>query len=153
LSAPTSAAFLASLKDAADAAAIAEKDFRRQASERIKTLEQERAFAHRRLNVMRLVSDAVAGPASEEIAVAAGLAVLRTKLGWSSDSEARGAVLSRFATVARAMLATPEASADSPRGQIAVALADFESWYAATYFIPFWSLFEHEMVETPVVDF
>jgi len=153
LSAPASVAFLASLKEAADAAAVAEKDFRGQASERIKTLEQERAFAFRRLNVMRLVSDAVAGADSEEIGVAAGLAVLRTKLGWSSDSEARSAVLSRFAPVAKAMLATPEASADAPPGQIAAALAGFESWYAATYVVPFWSLFEHEMAETPVVDF
>jgi hypothetical protein len=33
------------------------------------------------------------------------------------------------------------------------ALADFEDWYQATYRTPFWSLFEHYMTETPVVDF
>ena len=153
MSAAASAAYLASLQSAADAASAAEKDFRRQAAERIKALEQQRAFAFRRLNVIRLISDAVAGAESEEIGVAAALAVLRMRLGWSSDSEARSAVLSRFAPVAKAMLATPEALTQAPPTGIAEALADFESWYAATYVVPFWSLFEHEMAETPVVDF
>jgi hypothetical protein len=152
LSAATSA-FLALLQSAAEVAAAAEKDFRREAAERIRALEQERAFAFRRLTVMRLVSDSVARAESEEIAVGSALAALRAKLGWSSDSEARSAVLSRFALVPKAMLATPEASAETSPTSIAAALADFESWYVATYFVSFWSLFEHEMAETPVVDF
>jgi hypothetical protein len=146
-------AYLVSLQAAAEDAAAAEKDFRREAAERIKALEQERAFAFRRLNVLRLVSDAAAGAESEEIGIAAGLAVLRTRLGWSSDSDARSAVLSRFAPVVRAMLGGPAGHADEASAGIAEALAAFESWYVATYSIPFWSLFEHEMAETPVVDF
>lgn len=146
-------AFLASLHEAAERASATETNFRREAAERIRSLEQERAFAFRRLTVMRLVANAAVDAESEEIGVAAALAALRAKLGWSRDSEARSAVLSRFAPVAQAMIGTPGASAETLSKEIAQALADFESWYAATYAVPFWSLFEHEMAETPLVDF
>jgi hypothetical protein len=144
--------FLDSLRAAADAAAGAEKDFRREAAERIKALEQERAFAFRRWNVMRPVVEAVVSAESEEIGVAAGLAVLRAKLGWSSDSESRSAVLQRFGTVAKAAFAGRGDAGGTAEG-VAEALADFEAWYAATYAVPFWALFEQQMAETPVVDF
>ncbi len=38
---------------------------------------------------MRAIADAVAAAESEEIVVAAATAVMRAKLGWSSDSDAR----------------------------------------------------------------
>ena len=103
---------------------------------------------------MRAVADAIAPAENEDIAVAAASAVLRNKLGWANDSEARDAVLTHFAPVAKAMfasLAPPEAEAEGadPRQ----ALADFEAWYADTHGMPFWVLFEHYMPETPVVDF
>lgn len=150
----TGTSFLDALKTAADAAESAEVAFRREIAGRIKALEQERAFAFRRLNLMRAVADAIASAESEEIAVAAGLAVVRARLGWSSDSEARAEVLSRFAPVAQAAfasLAPPEAEAEE--ADVAKALAEFESWYAAAHESPFWVLFEHYMPETPLVDF
>jgi len=150
----TGTSFLDALTTAADAAEAAEATFRREIAGRIKALEQERAFAFRRLNLMRAVADVIASADSEETAVASGLAVVRTRLGWSSDSEARTEVLSRFAPVARAAfasLAPPEAEAEEV--DVSAALADFESWYAATHESPFWILFEHYMPETPLVDF
>ena len=87
-------------------------------------------------------------------AVANALSVVRDKLGWASDSEARSETLTHFASVARAAflsLAPPEAEAD--RVDVAEALAAFESWYAATHPQPFWVLFETYMPETPRVDF
>ena len=150
----TTASFLDSLKESAAKADSAEADFRREIGERIKNFEQERAFAYRRLNFMRALADATAAAESEEIAVANALAVVRTKLGWSSDSEARAAVLSRLAPVAQAMftrLSPPEK--DEPPPDIAKALANFEKWYGETHEQPFWVLFEHYMPETPRVDF
>ena len=148
--------FLDALKLAADEAARAEDEFRRQMAARAKALERERAFAYRRLNFMHAVAEAVAAAESEEIAVAAALAVLRTKLGWSSDSEARAAVLARFAPVAQqvfaALMPAGEEEAAPPADAVA-ALAAFEAWYRDTHPNPFWSLFEHYMPETPVVDF
>jgi hypothetical protein len=148
-------AFLAALKDAADDAAAVEKTYRSEAAERIRALEQARAFAYRKWNVMRPVVEAVTGAESEEIAVAAGQAVLRSRLGWTSDSEARGAVLSQFAPVAAAIfgLRSTIPDIDESASNVREALTAFEQWYTATYAVPFWSLFEQPMPETPLVDF
>jgi hypothetical protein len=136
--------FLDRLIAAANDAAKAEAQFRREAAERIGAFEQERAFAFRRLNLVRAVSDAVCRCENEEKAAEAGCEVLCEKLGWSSASETAAAVLDRFAPVARAVH-----TGESPEA----ALTEFESWYAATYAIPFWTLFEQPMAETPRVDF
>jgi hypothetical protein len=146
-------AFLDVLKAAADRAEVAEGDIRREAARRIAVLEQERAFAFRRLNLMRAVADAITESESEEIAVANALAVLRSKLGWSSDSEARTQVLSRFASVGQAVFCDLAASEASPTTTVQNALAEFETWYAGSRQSPFWILFENYIAETPLVDF
>jgi len=146
------ASFLDALKAAAAEAEAAGGFFRREAAGRFATLGRERAFAFRRLNLMRAVAEAVVECDSEEIAVAAALAVVRSRLGWNSDSEARTQVLSRFAAVAQAMfdyVAAPEDASAS----VYDALSRFETWYAEHHQTPFWALFEHYVAETPLVDF
>jgi len=147
--------FLDDLKRAAERASTAENDFRREIAQRTKAIENERAFAFRRFNLMRAIADVVASAESEEIAVAGATALLRAKLGWGSDSEARAAVLSRFAPVAQAMFASlaPSDDEDAPPPDIIGALAAFERWYGETHPNPFWILFENYIPETPVVDF
>jgi hypothetical protein len=146
--------FLDALAHAADAAEKAEAAFRREIAARVKALEQERAFAFRRLNFMRAIGVVIAEAEDEEMAVANALGVVRDRLGWASDSEARGETLTHFAPVARAAflsLAPPEAEAEP--ADVGAALAAFESWYASTHPQPFWVLFETYMPETPRVDF
>jgi hypothetical protein len=152
--------FLDTLQFAAEHATAAETEFRREIAQRAKTLEVARSSAFRRLNLMRAIAEAVAHAESEEVAVAGATAVLRTKLGWWSDSEARDAVLSRFAPVAEAVFAnmSPEALAfaeggEAERPDVVGTLAEFERWYAETHPNSFWVLFENYMPETPVVDF
>lgn len=146
--------FLDSLKIATDVAAKAEDEFRRSVATRIKALETERAFAFRRLNLMRAIAEAIAAAESEEAAVSGASAALRSRLGWSSDSDARDEVLSRFAAIAKAMFAQlASEEAEQEPADTAKALAEFEAWYAATHTAPFWVLFENVMPETPVVDF
>jgi hypothetical protein len=149
------ASYLDALKLAADQSAVAENEFRSQIAARIKDLEKQRAFAFRRLNLMKEVSGVVANAESEEIAVAVATAVLRAKLGWADDSEARMEVVSSFAPVAQAMFASlaPTESEDEEKPDVIRALAEFEAWYAETHPNPFWILFENYMPETPVVDF
>jgi hypothetical protein len=65
--------FLDDLKRANERATSAENDFRRDIAQRIEPLEDERAFAFRRFNLMRAVAAVVASAESEEIAVAAAL--------------------------------------------------------------------------------
>jgi hypothetical protein len=150
--------FLDELKLAADRASAAEDQFRSEFAKRTKALESDRAFAFRRLNLMRAVADVVATAEGEEIAVAAATAVLRTKLGWSEDSEPRDLVVSRFAPVAVAMYASlsPDIEgqeSQAPAPDVMGMLAEFERWYAETHPHPFWVLFENYLPETPRVDF
>lgn len=148
------ASFLDDLKSATARADADETRLREDFSQRLKSIEQDRAFAYRRYNLMRAIADDMASADSEEIAVGNALAVLRSRLGWHSDSEARIAVLSSFAPVGKAVflsLAPPEAEADD--ADVISALKEFESWYSGKHGSPFWVLFENYMPETPVVDF
>src|SRR5262245_37456013 len=147
--------FLDPLTLAADRAQAAETSFRREAARQTKQLAMDRAFAFRRLNLMRAIANAVANAESEQAAVSVATTTLRTKLDWSHDSEAREAVLSRFAPVAQAVFADLSSVNDTepPTPGVLKALADFEDWYAQAHAGPFWVLFENEMRETPVVDF
>jgi hypothetical protein len=141
---------LDTLKAATDRAAAAESAFRRDSAERIKTLERERAFAFRKLNLMKAVTAAVAEPEKDEDAVAAGVASLRDKLGWVETSDARTTVLDRFAEVARAVR-NSVASADGEASDPLAALEAFETWYAETHTVVFWVLFEQYIQENTVV--
>jgi hypothetical protein len=145
--------FLHELKTAAEAAKVAEGSFRRDAAMRIAALEQERAFAFRRLNLMQAIAEVVASAESEEIAVASALAALRLRLGWNSDSEARSEVITHFGPAALAMFRASAPGEDERTADVHDALAGFERWYAETRGSPFWILFEHQMPDTPLVDF
>jgi hypothetical protein len=147
------APFLHELKTAAEAAKTAEGHFRRDAAVRIATLEQERAFAFRRFNLMQTIVEAIASAESEEVAMAGAFAVLSMRLGWTSDSEAHTEVTAHFAPVALAVFRASTSREDGPATNLHDALADFENWYAETRGSPFWTLFEHQMPDTPVVDF
>jgi len=147
------APFLETLEAAANEAAAAETAYRREAAERIKSLERERTFAFRRLSLMRPIADAVARAESEELAVASSLAILRAKLGWSSDSEARSAVLTQFAPVVQGMFARLRPEPETPTADLSVLLTAFETWYETNRRTSFWDLFDQPMPETPLVDF
>ena len=69
--------------------------------------ERDRVHAFRRLNLMRAIAEAISPVESPEIAVAATNAVLRHRLGWADDSEARAEVLSHFAPIALASVRWP----------------------------------------------
>ena len=145
--------FIGTLHAAADSASAAEATFRHEAGERIAALECERVFAFRRLNLMRAVADGVAAAEDEEIAVATGIGILRTRLDWADGSETQLAILARFAPVARALFASLAECAKPDSSSAAQALAEFEAWYEHTYRTPFWVLLEQHMEETPRVDY
>lgn len=149
----TPVSFLDALKAAADQAEAAETQFKREAAQRIAIVEHERAVAFRRLNLMRRVADVAAEAEGEEIAVANTLAMLRSRLDWNDDSEARTNVLSRFAGVAQAVFRSIGPQEPGTAEPVETALADFEHWYAQSHARPFWFLFEHYIPETPLVDF
>ena len=152
MSAPTQA-FLDHLKAAATSAHESENALRKRMVEEIARLERQRAFAYRRLNLMNEVTKAAASAEDEDTAVARGLAVLRTELGWTSESETRKATLERFERVVRAAIAglsSTETAESAP--DIADELSGFETWYESTYGKPFWVLFDQEIQEIPLVE-
>ncbi len=149
----TALSFLEDLQAAARAAEVDEAAFRREVAARVAELERERAFAFRRLNLMKAVAEAI-GPAEDEpTAVAYALTALRARLGWDSDSEARAAVLASFAPVAQAVFASLTPDQEKSDTDVGAALTQFETWYSQTHTTPFWTLFEHYIPETPRVDF
>jgi len=144
--------FLEELKAAADRAAAAEMQYRREAAARTAQLEKERAFAFRRLNLINAVTGAVRRAENEETAVVDGLALLRDKVNWSTVDETRNEVLSRFSQVIVAILREVAPSEDESSGSVADALAEFEAWYLDQRRNSFWMLFEQELPELPLVE-
>jgi hypothetical protein len=147
------ASFLEALQAAASGAAAAETAYRREAATQIKQLERERSFAFRRISLMKPIAGAAARAESTEMAVGGSQAILRAKLGWSGDSEARSAVLTEFAKVAQALFADLHPAENQPPADVLASLKDFEAWYEAVHHKPFWDLFDQPMPETPLVDF
>jgi hypothetical protein len=149
------AALIAELEVAATAAQQAENALREKMAQEVARLERRRAFAYRRLNLMRTLAPAIASAESEEAAVAKGLAILRTELGWTYDSETRKETLTRFEPVVRATFAglvPGEAETPVTAADIHKELSDFETWYETRFERPFWALFDQEIVELPLVE-
>lgn len=158
--------YIEGLQQIADKAQSLEVAYRQQAAAQIALLERQRAFAFRRMNLMRSLVEAVTARTDEgsdvgerngeEIAVASALALLRIKLGWSSDGETRDATLMNFTPVVVALYRgsnrddqiTPDGIPD-----IGTALGHFEDWYEKAYGVSFWMLFENPIPDTPRVDF
>jgi hypothetical protein len=145
------APFLEALQAAAEQAAAEEAGFRRESAARIQALERDRGHAFRRLNLMKAVAPVAARAESEELAVANALVVLRSKLGWDADDEARAAVLSQFAPVAKAIFA--QTRPEPMDADVPAALAAFEAWYAEVHGTAFLELFDRPIPDTPLVDF
>jgi len=148
----TQADLIGALEADADNSSVAEAEYRREAADRIRLLAQERAFAFRRLNLMRTIAQAVRSADSEEIAVANGTAILCSKLGWANN-EAHAAILTRFKPVAQAVFASLRSDGEPSVQDVLATLTEFESWYVDTHGASFWDLFERHMPETPLVDF
>lgn len=154
--------FLARLDASKHEADVAETAFRREAAARVEALATARAHAYRRADLMATLAAGVRDAESAEIAVAVAQALLRGRLGWDADSEARAEVLARLAPVAVALHDAARREVAAQRSAVegsaaetdpAAALAVFEDWYASTRQTPFWYLFEHYMPDTPRVDF
>lgn len=145
--------FIRGLEQTAHAANVAEEAFRADVARRIRELEQERAFAFRRLNLLRALSPAILAAKDQEEAEAHGAAALLRELGWSSASESQREVAERFAPVITAIWQTGRSEDEkADAAPVADALAAFEKWFAANRNGPFLSLMEVEIQELPLVE-
>ena len=142
---------LATLTARADAASGEESAYRREAARRIEILERARAFAYRRLNLIRKIVDAASGEADAKTADDARIAAAFVEIGWIGSSldeldEKGRETEAKFRPVAEAIGAGDEAA-------MLAALATFEAWFAERFGRDFCSVFDRYVPDTPKVDF
>jgi hypothetical protein len=142
------AAVIETLTAAARTASIAEQDHQKEAARRAAELRVERAFAWRRLNLVRATASAVRGAEGPEAIASPGRATLLREVGWAGATEAQREVAERFVPVAASLAAAAAGEEADP----AAALAAFEAWYAEARQAPFLALMEREVVELPLVE-
>jgi len=161
--------YLGELEQAAHAASTAEEVCRREIAQRVRALEQERAFAFRRLNLMRTVAGAVSGHDEEAEALQAGSIAFMRELDWTGATEAQRQALEKFRpvilaawTLGRApegegdtasdMASDIAANREANREALRRELTAFEQWFAENRNGPFLGVMEREAVELPLVE-
>jgi hypothetical protein len=149
----TTASYLDRLDRAARAASAEEDTYRKDAMERIKALERQRAFAFRRLNLVNAVAASLADAKDEAEATARGSAAFLRELNWNGATERQREVVDKFMPVVTALWQMRDGSLpDGQDGLAETALAEFERWFAGNRNAPFESLMDTEVVELPLVE-
>ncbi len=146
------AAWIETLAAEARAASAAELAHQKEAALRAASLKDARAFAWRRVNLMRGVAAGVRGAEEPDAAVAAGRAVMLREVNWTGATQAQRDAADRFAPVVLAIWAATRPEPEGDPEAVARAFADFEAWYAAERGGPFLALMEREIVELPLVE-
>ena len=113
----TFATWLDTLTAGARAASIAEQEHQKEAARRAAELRVERAFAWRRLNLVRAVAAAVRGAEDAETAAAAGRAAMLREVGWNGATQAQRDVAERFAPVVLAVWGATRPDAEEMAGR------------------------------------
>lgn len=145
--------YLEQLDATARAASGAEDEYRRDVMERIKNLERVRAFAFRRLNLVRSVVAAMAGAKDEAEATALGSTTFLRELNWSGASESHREVANRFMPIiATLWQMSGEAVPEGVIARLDDELTAFENWFAENRNASFLSLMDGEVLELPLVE-
>lgn len=146
-------AYLEDLGSTAREASIAEEQFRKQAALRAEELKTERAFAFRRLNLVKAIGRAVNSAENEEDALKDGRAVFFREVSWNGATQKQKEVADQFNTVVLAIWsAVRPAGETDEQPPVSDALAAFEKWYAESRNTAFLNLMEREIVELPLVE-
>jgi hypothetical protein len=146
------AALVAEFEAAAKEAWQAEDALRTRMVEQLALLERRRAFAYRRMNLVRSLAGAAANGETEEAAAAAQRGAIRHELGWSVESDFHRGILDGLRPIGVLVwqsLRTDEAA--TPAAML-VALETFEAWFEATHGSAFYALFDQEVLEIPLVE-
>jgi hypothetical protein len=151
---PAARALLAEFEAAAMTAQAAEAELRRRMAGEIARLERQRAFAFRRKRLIRALAAGAGAATSEPEAVwALQRQAVRDELGWTEDSAAYDAILTRLQPVALAVWKCACAADGEPPPAVAPELQAFETWFESAHGKSFYALFDQYVTEVPVVDF
>jgi len=142
---------LATLGTRADAASNEETAYRRESARKIEVLERSRAFAYRRLNLIRKVAETASEETDAKKACDARIAAAFVEIGWIGgsldelDEKGREAE-TKFRPVAEAIGSGDETA-------MLAALDAFEAWFIERFGRDFCSVFDRYAPDTPKVDF
>jgi hypothetical protein len=150
---PAAHTLLAEFEAAAKSARTAEDELRRNTAEQIARLERRRAFAFRRMRLVRVLADAAAGEASTDDAWGAQRRAVGHELGWSDAGEVNDLILSRLEPVGHAVWRYVSSDAEEAPTEVVSELEVFEAWFEGKHGKPFYTLFDQYFPEVPVVDF
>jgi hypothetical protein len=142
---------LTTLTARAEAASAEETAYRRETARRIETLERGRAFAYRRLNLLRKMLAAGAEEPDAKKAADARLAAAFVEIGWIGGSLAE--LDERHREAEAKLRPVAEALGGSDEAAVLAALEAFEAWFAEKFGRDFCSVFERYAPDTPKVDF
>lgn len=145
--------YFSELEQSAREAGIAEEKFRQEIVSRMKELERARAFAFRRLNLLRNIAKAMSGAEDDAQAIEWGRAAFLREVNWTGTSDSQRETLEKFEPVLVALwkICNEEASV-ADRSQATRECDVFEKWFANNRKGPFLSLMEVEPVELPLVE-
>lgn len=137
----------------ARAANAAEDEFRNNITKRMRELEEARAFAFRRLNLVKAIGAAIAGAKDEEEARALGASAFLIEVGWTGGSQSQRDVVEKFQPVALALwtASRPEATAEDA-ATVSKELAAFEEWFGQNRDAAFLTLMQQDLPELPLVE-
>ena len=142
---------LATLAARAEAASSEEAAYRREAQRRTEILERARAFAYRRLNLLKKMAETAAEEPDANKAADARLVAAFVDIGWISggldelDEKGRETE-AKFRPVVDAL-----GAGDEPR--LTAALTEFEAWFSQRFGRDFCAVFDRYIPDTPKVDF
>lgn len=137
---------------AAHAASVAEEDYRREATVRVKALERARSFAFRRLNLLKSVIAAMAGVEDEKEAETQAMAVFFREVNWNGASESQREVARRFLPVVNLLWLMRQDTRVTDIEAVEREFAAFETWFAENRNGPFLALMDGEVLELPLVE-
>lgn len=146
-------AYFDRLETSARKAGIAEENYRKEAVLRIKELERARAFAFRRLNLLKTIAGAMRSAENEAEAFERGRTAFLQEVNWSGTSDTQREVLDLFQPVLAALWRINDAEiSDADFTRLDSDLAEFEKWFAENRNGPFLSLMDAEPLELPLVE-
>lgn len=150
---PTTQALLSEFESAAQTAQHAEAVLRKQMTEEIARLERQRAFAFRRVRLIRALADGAAGADTVEAALHGQVRTLCEELEWSGGNESQKEVFKQLEPVCRTVWQCSCGVDGASPANVTAELEAFEQWFEKTRGVPFYNLFDQYVPEVPVVDF
>ena len=145
---------VAPFQASARAAEDVEKSFRESVRPRLESLERERVFAHRRMNLVIDMAREAADQETRETAIETIIAFVATAFALERGRDTHETILGRLVPVAEtiARATHPLPGEDSAVSDLAAALAAFEAWYYSKTGTPFLTRADIVVAESPLVD-